>query len=233
MRRKPYFPSRIAERGPWFGNFGTQLPLANALLDQDPAVVAARVADAKYCEFACGAWLTWARENGTQATAAIDELLDEAGDVPYALPVFTPPALPAGVVAVPPGALRRIQDFVAMLKRSPQYTDVIGQQLKIIGDEDAAEHLVPEFTLETERGGGCECVKVRFKKHGHKGVVVFCRRGNGDWEMLGIDLVSPYDDERPMLNPLQPEVREYRLQFYDDDGPNGSFSPVQRVTVSP
>jgi len=51
--------------------------------------------------------------------------------------------------------------------------------------------------------------------------------------MLGIDLNSPYLDERALLVAGQPEVRDYRLQFYDDDGPTGDFTPIQSVTVTP
>jgi len=58
-------------------------------------------------------------------------------------------------------------------------------------------------------------------------------RGTGGWEMLAIDLASPYLDERDLLVPGQPELREYRLQWYDAHGPNGDFSPVQTITVSP
>ena len=53
------------------------------------------------------------------------------------------------------------------------------------------------------------------------------------WEMLGIDLESPYIDQRPLLVATQPEVREYRLQFYEDAGPSGDFTAVQSITVSP
>ena len=51
--------------------------------------------------------------------------------------------------------------------------------------------------------------------------------------MLGIDLASPYMDERELLVAGQPELREYRLQWYDDEGANGEFSPVQTATVNP
>ena len=57
------------------------------------------------------------------------------------------------------------------------------------------------------------------------------RCGTGPWEMLAIDLESPYFDERPLLVAGQPEVREYRMRWYDKDGPNGDWSPVQKVTV--
>jgi hypothetical protein len=138
------------------------------------------------------------------------------------------------VSAVPSGALRRIFAFVQTIKASPNYTEAIGLQLGIVGQEDAAEHPLPEFTVETERGdGSCQCVKIRFKKFGRQGVVIHSRRGGGAWEMLGIDLSSPYQDERPLLVAGQPEVREYRLQFYDDAAPVGGFTDVKTVTVTP
>ena len=233
MARKPFFPDILSERSEWFSTLATQLPLANAILNMDATVLAARVEDAKYCAYACGVWLTWARDCGSQATAAIEELYNGTGEEDFLVPVFTAPALPAGVTAVPPGALRRLLDFIAQIKRQPGYTDVIGYQLGIIGEEITEEHPVPEFALIQERGEGCQCVKIRFYKYGHKGVVVFSRRAGGAWEMLGIDLASPYMDERPLLQAGTPEVREYRMRFWDKGTPNGDWTDVVKVTVSP
>ncbi|HEY6169382.1 MAG TPA: hypothetical protein VI454_15175, partial [Verrucomicrobiae bacterium] len=174
-----------------------------------------------------------AKEFGTGLSAALDELYSGASGGAYVLPVFTVPALPAGVVAVAAGALERLVLFVQTIKASPHYTDAIGMQLGIVGAEDADENPLPTFTLKVERGGGCECVRVIFKKYGRQGVVVFSRRGNGAWELLAIDLASPYLDERPLLAAGVPEVREYRLQYYDDSTPVGDFTPVQSVTVTP
>ena len=123
------------------------------------------------------------------------------------LPVFTAPALPAGVAAVNTGALDRIFGFVQAIKARPAYTDAIGMLLGIVGAEDAGSNPLPTFTLKVERGTGCECVRVTFRKFGHDGVVIFCRRNGGAWEMLAIDLASPYLDDRPLLVAAQPEVR--------------------------
>lgn len=65
------------------------------------------------------------------------------------------------------------------------------------------------------------------------GMWIESRRGTGDWEFLAIDTESPYLDERPLLNPAQPETREYRLRFWDNGQPNGEWSDVAKVTVSP
>lgn len=242
MTRKPYFPKRISERPEWFHQFATQLPQANTVLGLPAPDITARVADALFCEYLCGPWLSSIRDAGPAATAAVETLFsgDSAGN--FAVPVFTPPPLPPGdaaatppipaTVPVPAGALRRIQDFVGVIKRSPNYNEEIGHQLGIIGEEDTVEPEVPEFTLKLERGTGCECVRVNFKKYGYLGVTVWSRRGGGAWEQLGIDYMTPYLDERPLLVPGQAEGRDYRLQFVGRDGPTGPFTPVQSVTVA-
>jgi hypothetical protein len=40
-------------------------------------------------------------------------------------------------------------------------------------------------------------------------------------------------DERPLLVAGQPEVREYRMRFWDKGTPNGDWTDVVKVTVSP
>ena len=233
MKRQPYFPRIVSERPDWFANFATQLPIANATLALPAATVTAFVNEARFCQYASGPWLTGGREFGPASTASLEELFNGSGVDPYVLPVFTPPALPAGVTPVAPGALTRIFAFVQTIKATPTYTEAIGLQLGIVGPEDATEHPLPEFTVNVERGGGCECVKIVFKKFGRQGVVIHSKRGGAAWEMLAIDLASPYLDERPLLVAGQPEVREYRLQFHDDAAATGGFTDVVSVNVAP
>lgn len=243
MKRKNFFPTRISERPEWFHKLATQLLVVNPVLGVDTTTLNARVADALYCEYLCGPWLTWARGNGEAATAAVETLFRGESEGAFDPPVFTPPPLPPGdatatppipaTVAVPAGALLRLFDFIANIKRMPTYTEDIGHQLGIIGEEDTVVKELPEFTLKVTREDACECVKIAFKKFGHQGVMIWSRRAGGEWEKLGIDLNSPYMDERPLLNPAQPEAREYRLQFYDDDTASGPFTPVQGTTVNP
>lgn len=233
MKRQPYFPRIVAQRPEWFSHYASELAVANAVLQLPAADVTDSIADAKFCQYACGDWLTAVRDHGPAATQGIDELFDGSSVEPFVLPDFSPPALPAGVTAVPAGALRRIFDFVKTIKASPNYTENIGLNLGIVGQEDTSEHPLPEFTIKVERGGGCECAKILFKKYGRQGVVIYSRRGGGAWEMLAIDLASPYLDERPLLVAGTPEVREYRLQFYDDAAPVGDYTDPQSVTVNP
>ena len=76
-------------------------------------------------------------------------------------------------------------------------------------------------------------MKLTFYKYNHMGVYIEGRRGTGAWEFLAIDTESPYEDERPLLVAGAPEVREYRMRFWDKGTPNGDWTDVVKVTVSP
>jgi hypothetical protein len=147
------------------------------------------------------------------STQAVDELLGGTGASPIVLPAFNVPALPAGVAPVPPGALTRIFDLVREIKENNAYTEAIGLDLGIVASEDTAIHPVPDFDGIVEQGTGCQCVRLVFRKWGHQGVTIESRRGGGDFAQLAIDTESPYLDERPLLSPTAPEIREYRARY--------------------
>jgi hypothetical protein len=243
MKRQFYFPRSTAARPEWFRNFAIQLIQLNPTLGLPAAVVNAGVADALFCEYASGAWLTAGREFGPAVTAGLEGLYHGTGGGVMPLPVFTPPPLPPAqpaavpplpaVVVVAPGALDRIHALVQVIKGQLTYTEAMGLQMGLVGPENLTDNPLPTFTLRAERAGGCECVKIIFKKFDHDGVVISTRRGGGAWEMLAIDLSSPYLDERPLLVATTPEIREYRMQFFDGHTPVGGFTPVQSITVAP
>lgn len=231
MKRQRYFPNRNTDRTNWFGNFATELPVLNGTLALPAPDVADVVADAKFCAYTNGAWLTAVREFGPAATAGLEELFTSAPGGDFVLPAFAAPALPTGVVAVPAGALDRIFAFVQVIKTSVNYTEAIGLQLGVVGPEDAAEHDAPTFTLKVEQGEGHQVVRIAFKKFGHPGVAIESRRNGGAWELLGIDLSSPYLDARALLASPTPESREYRLRFFDGSAATGDYSATVSVVV--
>ena len=235
MKRQHYFPKTVDARPEWFANFATQLPIANAVLSLPAADVTAIVADARFLEYASGPWLKATREFGPTCTSALDDLSNGTGTAAFVLPPFTVPALPAGVVAVLAGALTRIFNFAQTIKASPPYTEAIGLQLGIVGPADVPPPVMagPQFSLTVEQGAGSQIVRVRFTKAGHMGVAIYSRRGAGDWVFLGIDTASPYLDERPLAAAGAPEVREYRLRFWDNGAEVGDWSDVAKVTVAP
>lgn len=231
MKRQNYFPTVRSAEPEWLSNFADKVTAPATALGFDAAVITDVVKDARFCAYVSGLWLTQVRAFSPACTAAVEDVYYGTTPGAYVLPPFVAPTLPAGVVPVPAGALGRIFRFVADFKNKPGYTLAMGQDLNLIGPTETLPEL-PEFTLLVETGSGCECVRIRFKKYGRLGVVVECRRNGGAWEALGIDTESPYLDERPLLVAGAPEVREYRLRFWDG-APTGDYTPVQRVTVGP
>ena len=232
MRRQTYYPSRIGDQVNWLDNYAAKLPIHGATLGVIAGDITDSVNDAKYANYVLGTWLSAVRNFSPSTTDAVDDVLAGAGSGPMVLPTFTAPALPAGVTAALPGTLTRIFGLIAKMKLSAGYTEAIGTDLGIVGSAET-EKALPKFLTELMQGAGCQCVKLTFYKYTHMGVHIEGRRGTGAWEFLGVDTESPYMDERPLLVAGVPEVREYRMRFWDKGTANGDWTDVGRVTVSP
>lgn len=232
MKRQDYYPSRIGDQVNWLDNYSEKLPIHGPTLNVDAADITASVNDAKYANYVLGSWLSAVRNFSPSTTDAVDDVLTGSGASAMVLPTFTAPALPAGVTATLPGTLTRIFALIQKMKLEGAYTEAIGTDLGIVGQE-AVEKLVPKFSAEAEQGPDCQCVRLRFFKYGHMGVYIESRRGDGAWDFLGIDTESPFMDERPLLVAGAPEVREYRMRFWDKGTPNGDWTDVVKLTVSP
>ena len=232
MKRQDYYPSRIGDQANWLDNYAVKLPTHGPTLGVIAADITASVNDAKWARHVLGTWLSAVRNFSPSTTDAVDDVLTGEGNAAVVLPTFVPPALPAGVTAALPGALTRIFALIAKMKLSANYTEAIGTDLGIVGSE-VTEKALPKFSADLLQGMGCQCVKLTFYKYTHMGVYLEGRRAAGSWELLGIDTESPYLDERPLLAAGAPEVREYRMRFWDKGTPNGDWTDVVKVTVSP
>jgi len=234
MKRQTYYPSRIADQVLWLFNYFTKLPLHGPACGVVAGDITASVNDAKWCHYVLGQWLAVVRNFAPSTTDAIDAVLIGDGTVTAELPIFDAPALPAGVTAPPTGALNRIFVLVAQMKANTNCSETIQTEMGIVGAEET-EKAIPRFLLQLIQSMGQQTVKLTFYKYGHMGVFIESRRGgpSASWEFLTIDTESPYEDSRPLLVAGQPEVREYRMRFWDKGTPNGDWTDVAKVTVSP
>lgn len=238
MKPQRYFPSRAGDQTIWLTNFRNKLPQYGTQLGLDPARVAEVIATCGFVGYVLRDWLTAVRVFGPAATSAVDLLLNGDGTATMVLPGFTAPPLPEGVAPVATGALTRIFDLVAVMKVSPAYTEAIGRDLGVVVHSGgaaavAADTHKPDIQVEVVGGKVCQAVRIHFIKHGHTGVWIECKRGEGKWEFVAVDTASPYLDERPLLVARQPEVREYRVCFWDKGKPNGDWTNIVTVTVGP
>ena len=232
MKRTNYYPSRIGDQVNWLDNYYGKLPLYGTTLSVIAADVTASVNDAKYAKYVLGSWLSAVRSFSPSTTDAVDDVLTGSGTGVMVLPGFTAPALPTGVVAQLPGTLTRIFALIAKMKLSAGYTETIGTDLGVVGSEET-DKSAPKFLIEILQGASYQSSKLVFYKYGHMGVHIESRRGTGAWEFLAIDTESPYVDDRPLLVAGTPEIREYRMRFWDKGTANGDWSPVQKTTLSP
>lgn len=223
-------PKRLNEQVLWLNNFANQVDDVAAELDLDAAGVKA---DALWLVFVQGAWRAAQRSFSKASTTYLAQLHEGRDDtVDNPLPVAMLPEPPPGVVAVRFGAMRRITKFVQEVKQAPGYTTVLGVRLRIIGSDYVPEHAAPEVSLGRMDGAERPGVNIYFTKFGHYAVAVESRRGPEEpWEPVTICTDSPYLDERPLRVPGQPEMREYRLRFWDRGVTNGEYSNVSRIAV--
>lgn len=231
VNRQAYYPSRISSQVTWLQNFKTKLPGYATTLGLASGDVTAAVADASWLTYVLGSWLTSVRAWGPSCTDYVEDI--QTGSGTPALPTFTAPAVPTGVVPVEAGALGRIFDLAGEIKRAAGYTEAIGTDLGIVGSEDAADHPVPGLKVTVIQGASSQVARLAFTKYTHQGVYLESRRGTGDWAMVGIDTESPYLDERPLLAAGQPETREYRARYWDKGTPNGDWTDTAQVTLAP
>ena len=231
MKRKDYYPQNLSDQPEWHFNYADSIEEQGPGIGLAAADITATVNDSRHLGYALGDWITRVREFGPGCTAQLEELRYGTGGTAFELPTFTPPAPPAGLTPVLPGALNRIFKYVQTIKAAPGYTEGLGLLIGIVGEEDSTTHTRPEITLKAEQGSGCQCIKIRHKKYGHTAVAIYSKRGGGDWEQLFISTSSPYLDERPLLVPTQPEVRDYRARFWDAGTENGDWTDVASITV--
>lgn len=233
MKRQDYYPGIIAEQVLWLRHFAAQLQVHAARLELTAEQVTGGVGDALWVAYLLGVWSPPARAWAKSVTSALEHAQTGHGGEAVAALDFHAPPLPAGVTPRAPGALKRVFKLVRVIKHQAGYTTAIGADLGLLTRADDREHPAPDLELDVERGTRGEIVVLRLIKWGHKYLHIESRRGGGNWEEIGLTSLTRHEDKRPLLTPGQPELREYRARFFEDDSPTGEWSTVGTITVSP
>lgn len=232
MKQQIYYPSTIGKQIAWLAHFRREFPAMAADLGVAPEMIEEVLNDADWLLYG----LRGLREplvHLTKAVTAYNKHLQTGKGTEAMVP--PPLVFPASPTTQPPkpGALTRIFKMVQRLKHSPGYTRAMGLQLGIETNLfPEGESAAPTFKLKVVPGADHAVVEGRFRRYGQSAVWVESRRAGEDWAALnhGIFCGSVFRDERPLLVPGQPEYREYRLCFWDQD-PFGEWSPVATVLV--
>ena len=231
MSNQGYFPTNEAERSVWLAHFRTKLPVHRVELGFSLDDITSTLADIDFYIWLVQSWNPAVQKNAVEASAFKALIGTGSGSELVALPVhvvFDPEPVP-----VLPGVLTRLFNLIQRIKMVATYNQVVGKDLGIISTQSTADSDVPDFTVTTERGSTIERFKLNFTKYNHGGVIVESRRNGGPWEVLGFAVTKPWYDDLALLVDTAPEIREYRLRWWDKGEANGEYTPVQKVTVAP
>ena len=229
MKRQAYYPTSAAEQLVWLENFRNKLPGYQAVIPLTTAQSDAGVADARNVMYVIGSWLPAARAWNKSCTDAAAQAQSGVGAI--ALPVFTAPTLPTGVVLGNNGALDRLFALIQTIKDSSGYTDAIGIDLGIVGSAQAA----PDFSILqpviTAVVNGIT-VDIGWGWQGYSAFLDQCEiqvdRGTG-WTLLTIDTTPGYTDTA--AHPATLTKWKYRAIYRVSDHQVGLWSNEVSVTV--
>jgi hypothetical protein len=233
MKRQAYYPSRVAEQILWLENFRNKLGSYATALGLNPDQVTAAVADCRCLIYILGSWLPGQRAYSPSCTEAASDAQVGDGNALIVLPVFTAPALPAGVTMVNTGALNRLFDLVQVVKDSNGYTDSIGADLRIIGSGVTAPDLTTVQPVITAIINGV-VVEIGWNWGGNSQFLDMCEiqvdRGTGaGWAPLAFDTTPNYTDTAPL--PATLTKWKYRAIYHANDQRVGLWSAEVSVTV--
>jgi len=119
------------------------------------------------------------------------------------------------------------------IKTSTTYTDVIGDQLNIIGPEDSTDMTQekPVLAAVVKLAG---VVEIGFNKKDAEGIHLYgMRDGEAVFTLLASETHSPYVDNRPLLAAGKPETRQYKAMFFLGKSEIGLPSAVVIATAAP
>jgi hypothetical protein len=230
MKHQRYYPVRQADQLVWLENFRNKIAAYATALGLDTDQVNALIAKCRWLVYLIGSWLPAERAYNLACTQAVKQAQTGTGG-PLVLPVFTPPALPAGVTAQDEGALSYLFDVIAEIKENDGCSDAMCADLRIIGSEDGAPDyavLAPVLTV-TINGNK---IDIGWGWQGYAKFLDQCEiqvdRGTG-WQVLTFDTTPGYTDSTPF--PATLTQWKYRAIYRVDDQQVGQWSAEVSIAV--
>ena len=232
MKRKNYYPIRVAEQIAWLRNFADKLPGKATALGLLPALVTALVADALWLAYVLQTWLDAVRTFSLGCTQTAAAAQTGTGGA-VALPTFTAPTLPTGVTPQNEGSLDRIFTAVQDIKNGHKCTDAIAAELLIVGSATTGPDLSTLQPQISAKVSGAE-VDVKWGWGGNSAYLDSCeiqvdRNDGKGFGLLTIDTTPGYTDTQPF--PATRTVWTYRAIYRVDDKTVGDWSQSVSVAV--
>jgi len=126
-----------------------------------------------------------------------------------------------------------IRAKVRQIKASSDYTEGRGAQLGIEGPENTFDLTTssPDLSGIAQTAG---LVALSFTKYKSEGINIYCQRENdAGWVLLSRATVSPFQDNRPLLQLGKPELRRYTAIYILKDKEIGRYSDDLVINCAP
>ncbi|MEW6027085.1 MAG: hypothetical protein AB1599_07320 [Planctomycetota bacterium] len=226
--KRPYLPKDDKGKADWLDNFALKLPTYVVILGITPAELASVQADAVMFNYILDAQESF--KTFKQDLSNYKNLLRDGGPGPTG-PFPTAPVLPPAPPAVQKGIFRRIRQLVANIKSTPSYTEAMGEDLGIVGDEQTIDipNLKPELKSRLDVGRPL----IIWSKGPAESIDIYVDRKDGSgFVFLANDTHPDYLDTFELPAGQNSAIWDYRAVYRMDDVQVGQFSDTIHVTVS-
>jgi hypothetical protein len=222
--KAPFLPKDEPGKRKWLTNYAAKLPTYAPTVGVTGAEVNQAAADSAFFNYVCDA-----HEQHTKTTRDWTAYKHAAaqGDTLGNLP--NTPALPAPPASVPPNIFGRNCTLAVRIKKHPNYTEAIGQDLGIIGAEQTIDYSSLKAVLKIILQAGHPVIS--WRKQGMDSLELWVDRGDGKgFVFLAIDTVPGYTDTAPL--PTPGAVWKYKGIYREADAQVGQWSDVASITVA-
>lgn len=224
MARQSYLPYSDSDKAVWLANFVEKLKLYDVVLGISPTTIS--TLEDERDVFVGAIVVVEAVRNSAEALTAFKNRLRESTE-----PLGPQPVLPT-IPPVPPtvqgNIFGRIRELVNQIKSNPNYTESIGDDLRIIGDEISEDPSTWKPILGLGYEAGAPVIK--WTKGQSKGLKIWVDRGAG-FQLLAIDIRPNFTDNHDLPPAGQSALWKYRAIYVLNDAEVGQFSDILEVTV--
>lgn len=220
-----YFPLKDSGKVIWLQNFTPKISGYATALDIPASTISQLQVDTE--AFLLTIQYTESVRNFSEAlTAFRNQLRDGKQSLGSLPPAPAAPTLPSGARN---DIFGRIRKLVQTIKSHPNYSESIGDSLRIIAPKAAESSHEWKPLLQVAFQAGTPIIK--WKKGKSQGIKLWVDRGDG-FKLEAINTIPDYTDRHPLPPVGQSAIWKYQAVYLLKDQEVGQLSTVLEVTVT-
>lgn len=226
MARKFYMPRTDNEKALWLANFVDKLKLYDVALGISPVTITQLETDRDV--FVGALMLVEQLKDSLEGITAFKNALRDGGGSLVAPSIPLMPPIPPDVQE---DIFGRVRKLVRVIKGNLNYSESIGDSLRIIGEDtpDPSATWKPILSVAFQ----ASVPTLKWKKGKSSGIKLWVDRGDGQgFRLLAINTKATYTDTHPLPPVGQTALWKYQAVYLLKDEEVGLISGVLDVTVT-